>query len=66
MKPVKSREVWKWPEWRAFAERLGIPLEPGTTGCAVVLECKENAEVFIDITRLPAELLAKMRARQGH
>mgnify|MGYP000930806487 CR=1 FL=1 len=63
---MKSMDVWNSPEWRALAAMLGIPTEKGTgiTACAIVLDCTKNAEVFVDITKLPDELLAKMRARQ--
>lgn len=57
----KSREVWQWPEWQALAQRLGISRERGITGCAVVLDCKKDAEVVFDLAYLPAELLARIR-----
>jgi hypothetical protein len=61
MMNVKSREVWNWPEWQALAARLGIPRERGITGCAVVLDCKTDANVFVDLEYLPKALLARLR-----
>jgi hypothetical protein len=59
-----SREVWKWPEFRALAEKLGVPIdEKGITGFALVIDCKKAAEVFTDLTYLPADVLEKLRNR---
>lgn len=44
---VKSREVWKWPEWQEFAARLGIPLTQKVTDCVVQLKAGDFARVSI-------------------
>ncbi len=63
---VKSREVWKWPEFRALAAKLGVPIEEkGITGFALVLDCQKAAEVFTDLTYLPPEVLEKLRERKA-
>lgn len=63
---MKSRDVWHSPEWRALAAMLGIPVdEVGITGCAIVLDCHENAEVFVNLEYLPADLLEKLKAQRA-
>jgi hypothetical protein len=43
---VKSTQVWKWPEWQAFAARLGIRVER-VTECVVHLNCRDVARVSV-------------------
>lgn len=46
---VKSRDVLSWPEWQAFAARLGIT-ERKITRLTLELDCEQVAKV--QITRL--------------
>jgi hypothetical protein len=48
---VRSRDVWKWPEWQEFAARLGIPLTRHVTGCVVHLD--QADVVRVSITYIP-------------
>lgn len=63
---INSRTVWKSEQWRALAAMLGIPVdERGITSCAIVLDCEKNAEVFVDLTRLPADVVEKLKAQDA-
>lgn len=42
--PFNSKEVFHWPEFKALAERLGIPNLPAETGVTIVLDVAEPAK----------------------
>jgi hypothetical protein len=42
--PVSSHEVWQWPEWRAFADRLGVH-ERFMTYCSITLQIDQPAKI---------------------
>lgn len=41
---IPSRDVFRWPEFKALAARLGIPELPHETGVTIVLDCSEAAK----------------------
>lgn len=43
---VTGREVYHWPEFQAFANRLGIPLELFTVDLFIELPCDDYVKVF--------------------
>lgn len=45
--PFSGREVFHWPEFKALAERLGIPELPGETGLSITLDVGEPARFAI-------------------
>lgn len=40
------QDVWQWPEFRAFAERLGIPLHLPTQRLELTLDIDEPVKVY--------------------
>lgn len=43
--PVLTRDVMRWPEFRALAERLGIPLDARTTRLVLRLVVGDVVEI---------------------
>lgn len=52
--PPTSKEIWKWPEFRAFATRLGIDLESGVYWLRI--EFPEHHVVKVEISRFASDL----------
>ena len=44
-KKVTLIEIWQWPEFMAFAERLGIPLTVPTTALTIHLPIRGAVEI---------------------
>lgn len=38
MSTPKSFDVWRWPEFKAFAQRLGVVLDKPTTMLSILLQ----------------------------
>lgn len=45
---VASHKMWSWPEFRAFAERLGIPIELPTRSLSIHIDIADCREVVVD------------------
>lgn len=45
-KLIEGRDVYHWPEFKAFADRLGIPLELGTIDMLIFVPCEGRVRVI--------------------
>jgi hypothetical protein len=43
---ISGLEVYHWPEFQAFANRLGIPLEAFTVDLFIEIPCDDLVKVF--------------------
>jgi uncharacterized protein (DUF302 family) len=43
---IQGYELYHWPEFQAFAKRLGIPLELGTIDIAIFIPCDGRVKVI--------------------
>ncbi len=47
MRIISGAEIYAWPEFRAFAERLGIPLDVQLVNLSIRIDVRKSAEIIL-------------------